>query len=116
MNMYPPIPNGGARKKRNTFWVHNQIHRDMFYMSVNLHATKFHKMTIGLFKYPIKHKKHTHLYNLMKKKVDLLTLYDPHIFHLIPQISSKIWRICSLCSLRKLWKTHRQWTNYANHV
>jgi hypothetical protein len=116
MNMYPPFPNGGARKKRNTFWVHNQMHRDMFYMSVNLHATKFHKMTPGLFKYRIKHKKHIHLYNLMRKKVDLLTLHDPHIFHPISQISSTIWHICSFCGLKKLWKAHIQWTNYVNYV
>jgi hypothetical protein len=116
MNMYPPIANGGARKKRNTVWVHNQMHRDMFYMSDNLHATKFHKKTIGLFKYPTKHKKYTYLYNLMRKKVDLLALHDPHIFYPISQISLEIWHICSLCSLRKLWKAHRQWTDYVNHV
>ncbi len=66
----------------------------MFYMNDNLHATKFHEKTIGLLKYPTKHKKHTHFYNLMRKKVDLLALHDLHMFHPISQISSEIRHIC----------------------
>ncbi len=43
VNMHPCIANGGARKERNTFWIHNQMHKNMFYMNDSLHATKFHK-------------------------------------------------------------------------
>jgi hypothetical protein len=55
------------------------MHRDMFYMSDNLHATKFHKKTIGLFKYPTKQETYTYLQSHEEESGFVSSTWPTHI-------------------------------------
>lgn len=73
--------------------------------SSNLHISPhiLHQIyqTIWLFTYPTKHRKHTFISNLLKKKVNLLAVHDPHRLHPMSEVSLEIWHICTS---GKMWR------------